>query len=76
MEPVVNGLEQNFQDSVEFRHINANTPVGKAVYQTYRLRGHPAYVLLNPKGEVIWSSLGEQSEQSLEQQIRIALNAP
>jgi hypothetical protein len=72
----VHGLEQNYQDQVEFRSIDANTPLGKAAYHSYILRGHPAFVLLNPQGEVLWSGYGEQSRTSLEQKILMAIKAP
>ncbi len=76
MEPVVNGLEEKYSEEIEFRRLDANTPVGKAAYQAYILRGHPAFVLLNPEGEVLWSGLGEQSRESLEEQMLMALNSP
>lgn len=76
MEPVVNGLEEKYQDRIEFRRIDANSPVGKAAYQAYLLQGHPAFVLLNPEGEVLWTGLGEHSPETLEEQMLEGLNSP
>ena len=76
MEPVVNGLEEKYQGQIEFRRIDANTPMGKDAYQAYILRGHPAFLVLNPDGEVLWSGLGEQAQEILDEQILIALNSP
>lgn len=76
MEPVVNGLEEKYQDQIEFRWIDANSLVGKTAYQAYVLRGHPTYVLLNPDGDVLWSGLGEVSRGSLEEQVLKAINPP
>ncbi len=74
MVPVVNGLEEKYQDKVEFRRIDANSPTGKSAYQAYSLRGHPGFVLLNPDGTILWTGLGEQPAEILEEQIRLALN--
>ncbi len=69
MVPVVNGLEEKYQDQVEFRKIDANSPTGKSAYQAYALRGHPGYVLLSPDGSTIWKGLGEQPVENLEEPI-------
>lgn len=74
MEPVVNGLSEKYQDEVEFRRIDANSPTGKAAFQAYSLRGHPGFVLLSPDGTALWTSIGEQPAETLEEQIRLALN--
>jgi hypothetical protein len=74
MGPVVNGLEEKYQDKVEFRRIDANSPTGKSAYQAYLLRGHPGFVLLSPDGTILWTGLGELPAEILEEQIRLALN--
>jgi hypothetical protein len=74
MVPVVDGLEEKYGDKVEFRRIDANSPTGKAAYQAYSLRGHPGFVLLSPDGMVLWSGLGEQTAEALEEPIRNALD--
>ncbi|GAB4577437.1 MAG: hypothetical protein Fur0022_01680 [Anaerolineales bacterium] len=73
MEPVVNGLEATYPDQIEFRAVDVNTPEGEQAFRTYRLPGHPGYVLLNPEGEVLWQGFGEQSRESLETQLQAAL---
>ncbi len=72
MEPVVNGLEQDYGDQVDFRRLDANGS-GKSAFEAYRLLGHPSYVILNPNGEVVWSSVGEKAREDLEDQILSAL---
>jgi hypothetical protein len=69
MEPVVGGLEDVYDAQVEFRRIDANSRDGNDIFQAYRLRGHPSFVLINPSGDVLWSGLGEQSKQLLENQL-------
>jgi len=73
MVPVVDGLEENYQDQVAFRRVDANSPTGKTAFQEYSLRGHPGFVLLSPDGTTLWSGIGEQPAAILEEQIRLVL---
>jgi hypothetical protein len=73
MEPVVNGLEEEFENQVEFRRIDANSTDGQEIFRSFSLRGHPSYVILNPDADVLWLGLGEQTYDALEKQIRLAL---
>lgn len=74
MAPVVDGLEEKYGDDVEFRRIDVNSPSGKAAYQVYDLRGHPGFVLLNPDGTAVWTGIGEQPVEMLEEPIRMAID--
>ena len=74
MVPVVDGLEEKYRDKVEFRHIDVNSLTGKSAYQAYSLRGHPSFVLLSPDGTILWTGLGEQPTDNLEEQIQLALD--
>ena len=76
MVPVVDGLEADYRDQVEFQRIDANSPIGKTAYQVYSLRGHPGFVLLSPDGTTLWTGLGEQSRQDLEKQLKSAIQTP
>lgn len=68
----MNGLEQNYGDQVDFRGLDVNGE-WKSAFNTYRLLGHPSYVILNKNGEVEWSGVGEKSREDLENQILSAL---
>jgi hypothetical protein len=72
MEPVVNGLKQDYLDQVDFRLLDVNGE-GKPAFNAYRLLGHPSYVILNPSGDVVWTSIGEKTREDLENQILSAL---
>jgi hypothetical protein len=74
MVPVVDGLEADYRDQVEFQRIDANSPIGKTAYQVYSLRGHPGFVLLSPDGTTLWTGLGEQPTAILEEQILMVLD--
>ncbi|HLF90532.1 MAG TPA: hypothetical protein VI451_16410 [Anaerolineales bacterium] len=73
MEPVVNGLEEIYQEQIEFRALDANSLDGQKAFRAYALPGHPGFVLLNPAGEVLWKGFGEQSRESLEAQLEAAI---
>jgi hypothetical protein len=76
MEPIVDGLEEKYKNRIEFRRIDALSPEGKTAYQAYNLLGHPAFMLLNPQGELLWKGLGEQSIQDLENQLLVVIEEP
>lgn len=76
MEPVVDGLEEKHQNQIEFRRIDALSPDGKSAYQAYNLLGHPAFIILNQQGELLWKGLGEQSSQDLENQLLGFIRVP
>jgi hypothetical protein len=76
MVPVVNGLEDKLSEQIEFRRIDANSRDGNAAFRAYGLRGHPAFVLLNPDGNVLWTGLGEQSGEDIERQLQVILSEP
>lgn len=75
MELVVNELDENYSDQIEFRSLDANAE-GKTAFRSFKLRGHPAYVLLNPAGEVLWSGLGEIPADNIKKAIEMASERP
>ena len=76
MVPVVDGLEDRLGEQIEFRRIDANSRDGNVSFRVYGLRGHPAFVLLNPDGDVLWTGLGEQSGEDIERQLPVILFEP
>ena len=65
MQPVVDGLEADYPDQVEFRRINASTVRGAEIFNAYNLFGHPSYILMDPSGQVLWQGTGEQPEEMI-----------
>ncbi len=59
MKPIVDGLEQKYNEQVAFQRLNANHAEGKAALDYYRLRGHPAYVILGSDGKMRWTAVGQ-----------------
>jgi hypothetical protein len=72
MSPIVDGLAQDYGDRVAFQRLNARQE-GEKLFRQYGLRGHPAYVVLGRKGQVVWQQIGEVSHQGLEDALRQVL---
>lgn len=73
MQPIVDGLETEYRESVEFIQINASTPEGLEIFNSYGLFGHPSYLILDDTGKVLWQSVGEQAVDVLESALNAAL---
>ena len=69
MRPIVNGLEREFDTRMAFQRFDANTDQGQSLLRAYGLRGHPSYVIVDTKGEKLWSGMGEMSESILRMQM-------
>jgi len=67
LQPVVGGLEDEYNDHFEFRRLNANSQDGREAFQAYGLRGHPSFVDIDPEGYQLWLSLGEQPREVISQ---------
>ena len=64
MSPIVDGLAQDYGDRIVFLRLNAQQEGGQ-LFRQYRLRGHPAYVIMDKRGQVAWQQIGEVSRQDL-----------
>ena len=69
MMPIVNGLEEEFKEEIAFVRYNAGTPDGRAVMEALKARGHPSYAILDPDGEVLWTSSGQLPAEMLRRAI-------
>lgn len=73
MQPIVDGLEGKYSYSVVFQRINVDTQEGFEIFRSYSLMGHPSYILLDETGNLMWKSVGEQSQQAIEAALLAAL---
>ncbi len=69
MTPIVNGLEAEHKEDVDFKSLNADQGDGKMYFEFYGLPGHPSYILLSSEGEVQWRGFGPVSAESLRSEI-------
>ena len=72
MQPVVDGLEQEYGNRIAFQRLNAARE-GQALFQRYNLPGHPAFVIVDQQDNVVWRFIGQTTRETLEQAIRHTL---
>lgn len=72
MQPVVNGLEDQFGDRVQVLSLNADED-GREAFRAGGFEGHPAYVLLQPDGQEIWRGFGIVEYSTMVGQVQRAL---
>jgi len=65
MAPIVDGLEADYGDQIAFQRLNVDADDGKAAARTFRVRGHPAIVVLDAGGSVVWSRVGVLSRDNV-----------
>ena len=75
MRPIVDGLEAQYREEVDFLYLNAEDgSTGQAAFTYYVLRGHPSTLLAEPGGEVVWQGVGIVEGMVIEQQIRLVVD--
>lgn len=73
MRPVVNGLEDQYGDRVDFRRFNIRSTEGEAWANEYHLRGHPAFLLLDSQGQETWRHVGVVPEAMIAAELEAVL---
>ena len=74
MAPIVNGLQEQYGDQMLFVELNARDgDQGEAAFRATNLRGHPAFLILQPEGREVWRGIGEQPPGPLEEAIQDVL---
>ena len=69
MEPIVNGLETDFEKDVTFDRVDASSDRGRAAMEAYTLRVHPSYIILDADGDALWQATGQMEESVLRSQL-------
>lgn len=66
MQPIVNGLQEDYQDQVTFVSLNAKDGAdGEAIFQNLGLPGHPSIVIYTADAREIYRQFGIVDETSL-----------
>jgi thioredoxin-like negative regulator of GroEL len=60
MAPIVDGLEQQYGDSVAFKRVNAALGDGPAIMEAYRIPGHPVTLIFDADGTETQRFIGPQ----------------
>lgn len=75
MLPIVNGLEEQHGNQVDFLYLNAQDGgSGQAAFDYFALRGHPAVLILSSDGKVVWQGVGVVEGRVLDEQLQIVLD--
>lgn len=73
MRPIVNGLEGEYGDRIDFRRHNIIADEGNAWATEYGLRGHPAFLLVDEQGQEQWRRVGIVPEEIMEEALTAVL---
>ena len=60
MVPIVDGLEQTYNDAVAFKRVNAFEGDGPAIMEAYRIPGHPVTLIFDAEGHERQRFIGPQ----------------
>lgn len=60
MTPIVDGIEQTYQDRIVFKRINADVGSGPAMMRQYRIPGHPTLLVFDQNGQETSRFVGPQ----------------
>lgn len=74
MQPIVNRLEDAYQDQVSFVALDARDGGdGEQIFNQLSLPGHPTILLYSATGEQAYRGVGVLTEAQLEEQIQMAI---
>ncbi len=75
MQPIVDGLRQEFGTQVEFLSFNAlDGAQGEAIFAQLGMPGHPGIALYTRRQEQAYWAVGVANESDLRLQLDLALN--
>ena len=75
MQPIVNGIQSEFDDQIDVVYLNAaDEAEGQAAFEFYGLRGHPTLMLIEADGTTAWTRLGIVTQEELEQALHEVLD--
>jgi thioredoxin-like negative regulator of GroEL len=73
MEPIVNGLEQEFSGQLQVMRLDADDPVNEQLMQDLGLRGHPSFAVIDAQGNITARFFGPQSAETLREALQNVL---
>ncbi len=68
MMPIVDGLEEQYNEKVQFVRLNVNAE-GAEAFRELNLPGHPTVVIFNAVGEEVYRGFGVIPEAQLEREL-------
>jgi len=66
MTPIVNGLEDEYTDEIDFYYLNVEDgSIGTQAFRDFGLRGHPSLLLLDEEHVIAWQAAGIMSYEEI-----------
>lgn len=66
--PSVDALEEDLSGKMAFTRVNVKDEDGSKLAQKYSVRGVPAFLVLSPKGDVLYRKVGGTPDRELIEQ--------
>ena len=75
MEPIVNGLENEFANDASVIQLNADETENARLQQQYGMRGHPTFAVLDMNGQLAQTLIGPQTTEVLREALTAVVEA-
>ena len=70
MQPIVNGLEEDYSEQVSFIYLDAlDGADGEQYFHSLGLPGHPSFLIYDETGERVYQGVGIISDEQLREAI-------
>jgi thioredoxin-related protein len=69
MEPIVDGLQEQYGEEFNFSRVDVETAQGKQLAREYGCIGQPAFVFFDRSGEQVRVLMGAQAAETFQQEI-------
>ncbi len=63
-------LQTEYADQIDFTTVDATTSEGRDFSRSYGIRSHPAFVVIDAQGEVVWAALGPWTEEEVRELVQ------
>lgn len=75
MAPIVDGIEQQYDQQIVIKRINAETGDGPKIVRQHRIPGHPTTLFFNSEGQEVQRLPGPQSAEIVEEALQKVLTS-
>jgi thioredoxin-related protein len=70
MKPVVDGLEQELGDQLQFVRLNIQDKVGMELAPVYDFQYTPTFIFFDGQGNELWRTVGELNPQKVRDSLK------
>jgi thioredoxin-related protein len=70
MKPVVDGLEQELGDQLQFVRLNIQDKVGMELAPVYGFQYTPTFIFFDGQGNELWRTVGELNPQKVRDSLK------